>query len=216
MENKEIKISEFFSKEQSDLTPEQKWAHIFEGWINTIDEKKLMSNLSELKVWLEGLEAFFSSSYLDELIFKHQTSNSRDYEFYVSTFHQVMGKIIGHLRDLDFQKDKYLLNFEEFIVEKIFENYATATQFPYLKDIYSPESWFYSLRTFLQNLKTLVSELLKGGTIPQKTFYSLRKLYRKELVTNSIIVSLLKGNFIPKMDKIFQQDICDIISDCDE
>lgn len=30
---------------------------------------------------------------------------------------------------------------------------------------------------------------------------------------NSLIISLMKGNFIPKMDKIYQQDICDIIND---
>jgi flagellin-specific chaperone FliS len=218
MENKEIKnISEFFSKEHPELSPQQKWDLVFEGWINKIDEKKLMPNLFELKTWFEALEEFFSSTYLEELVFKYQTTNSRDYEFYFSSFNQVVNKIIGHLKDLDFEKDRYLLNFEEFIVEKIFEDFATTTKaFPYLKDIYSPSSWFYSLRIFLQNLKTLAFELTKNNTVSQKAFFSLRKLYRKELTSNSIIISLLKGNFIPKMDKIYQQDICDIITDREE
>lgn len=216
MENKEIKnISEFFSKENPELTPEQKWNLVFEGWIDKIDEKKLMPNLFELKTWFESLDDFFSSSYLENLVFKYQTTNTRDYEFYFATFTHVITKIIGHLKDLDFEKDKYLLNFEEFIVEKIFEEYATSVtkRFPYLKDIYSPSSWFYSLRIFLQSIRTLVFELTRSTPVSQKAFFSLRKLYRKEFMSNSIIVSLLKGNFIPKMDKVYQQEICDIIND---
>ncbi len=219
MENKtEIKnISEFFPEEKPELTPGQKWEQVFHGWINKIDEKKLMGNLFELKAWLEALEELFSSPYLENLIFKYQTTNSRDYEFYFATFNLVVGKIIGHLKDLDFQKDRYLLNFEEFIVEKILEDIAASSKaFPYLKDIYSPESWFYSLRIFLQNMRNLSVEMIKGNPIPQKAFFSLRKLYRKEMMSNSIIISLLKGNFIPKMDKIYQQDICDIIADREE
>lgn len=218
MENKEIKdVSEFFSKEHPELTPQQKWDRIFEGWINKIDEKKLMPSLFELKTWFEAMEEFFSSTYLENMVFKYQTTNTRDYEFYFVTFNHVASKIIGHLKDLDFEKDRYLLNFEEFIVEKIFEDFASVTKrFPYLKDIFSPSSWFYSLRIFLQNLRTLAFELTKNNAVSQKAFFSLRKLYRKELMSNSIIVSLLKGNFIPKMDKIYQQDICDIISDRDE
>lgn len=219
MENKEIKnISEFFSKENPELTPEEKWNLVFEGWIDKIDEKKLMPNLFELKTWFESLEEFFSSSYLENLIFKYQSTNTRDYEFYFATFTHVVTKIIGHLKDLDFEKDKYLLNFEEFIVEKIFEEYATSVtkRFPYLKDTYSPSSWFYSLRIFLQSIRNLIFELAKSNPVSQKAFFSLRKLYRKEFMSNSIIVSLLKGNFIPKMDKVYQQEICDIINDRDD
>lgn len=216
MENKEeIKnISEFFPKENPDLTAEQKWDLVFEGWINKLDEKKLMPNLFELKTWLESLEEFLSSSYLEELVFKYQTSNSRDYEFYVNVFTQAVGKMVGLLKDLDFEKDRYLLNFEEFIVEKILEEFSTSSKgFTYLKDMYSPESWFHSLRIFLQNLKNLTTELTRGNPVSQRTYLSLRKIYRMELMRNSIIVSVLKGNFVPKMDKIYQQDICDIIAD---
>jgi len=122
-----------------------------------------------------------------------------------------MGKIINHLKELDFKKDKHLLNFEEFIVENILESYATKS-FPYLKDIYSSESWFYTLRIFLQNLRNLALELGKSGIISSKTLSSFKKLYHKELMNNSILISLLKKRFIPKMDKIYQQDISDIIS----
>ncbi|MCP5049816.1 MAG: hypothetical protein GY940_21790 [bacterium] len=212
MENKDIKnISEFFSKESPDLTAEQKWDLVFEGWIDKIDEKKLITNLFELKLWFEALEELFSSSYLEDHLFKYQTSNTRDYEFYLHVFAQSSGRIINHLKELDFEKDRYLLNFEEFIVEKILENYNSQA-FPHLKNIYSPESWFYSLRIFLQNLKHIATELSKNEIISQKTYTSVRKLYRKELMGNSLIISLMKGNFIPKMDKIYQQDICDIIT----
>lgn len=216
MENKDIKnISEFFSKESPELTPEQKWDLVFEGWIDKIDEKELITNLFELKLWFEALEEFFSSSYMEDHIFKYQTSNSRDYEFYVHVFTQVAGKIINLLKELDFEKDRYLLNFEEFIVEKILENY-TPKAFPYLKDIYSPESWFYNLRIFLVSLKQIAGELTKHEAVTPKTYASLRKLYRKELMGNSLIISLMKGNFVPKMDKIYQQDICDIIFEIED
>jgi hypothetical protein len=73
MENKEIKdVSEFFSKEHPELTPQQKWDRIFEGWINKIDEKKLMPSLFELKTWFEAMEEFFSSTYLENMVFKYR------------------------------------------------------------------------------------------------------------------------------------------------
>jgi hypothetical protein len=85
-----------------------------------------------------------------------------------------------------------------------------------LKDIYSPESWFYSLRIFLISLRHIAQELSKSEITAQKTYASVRKLYRKELMGNSLIISLMKGSFIPKMDKIYQKDICDIINDIED
>ncbi|MGE5343246.1 MAG: hypothetical protein ACM3SY_17375 [Candidatus Omnitrophota bacterium] len=212
MENKDIKnISEFFSEENPDLSAEQKWDLVFNGWINKLDEKKLLSNLFEFKLWFEAIEEFFSSTYLEDIVFKNQAVNNRNYVFYVDVFVQIIGKIINHLKDLDFEKDRYLLNFEEFIVDKIVENF-TSKAFPYLKDIYSPESWFYSLRIFLQNLRHIAFELTKTELMSPRTYSALRKLYRKELMGNSLIISLMKGTFTPKMDKIYQQDICDIIN----
>jgi hypothetical protein len=217
MENRDIKnITDFFSKESPELTPEQKWDLVFEGWIDKIDEKKLMSNLFELKLWFEALEELFSSSYMENLLFKSQTSDTtRDYEFYLNQFSQVASRIITLLKDLDFEKDRYLLNFEEFIVEKILEVY-TPKVFPHLKDIYSPESWFYSLRVFLISLKHITAELTKTEVTTQKTYASIRKLYRKELMGNSLIISLMRGTFIPKMDKIYQKDISDVINSIED
>lgn len=204
-------ISQFFSKEGVDLSPEEKWDLIFQDWIRKIDQKKMIMNLFELKLWFESLEEFFTSNYLEKLIFEFQAVNSRNYNYYLSMFNNIVGKIINLLKDLDFKKDKYLLNFEEFIVENILESYTTKS-FPFLRDIYSAESWFYSLRTFLQNLKNLALELGKSNAISYKTMSSIKKLYHKELMNNSILISLLKRKFIPKMDKIYQQDISDIIS----
>jgi hypothetical protein len=215
MEKEDIKISEFFPGEHPDLTPEQKWNRVFDGWINKLDEKKLLSNLFELKLWFESIEEIFSSTYLEDLIFKGEPTNTRNYESYLHLFSQICARIVNHLKDLDFEKDRYLLNFEEFIVEKILESY-TSKAFPYLKDIYSPESWFYSFRIFLQNLRFVTTELTKTESTTQKTYSAVRKLYRKELMGNSLIISLMKGTFIPKMDKIFQQDICDITNSTED
>ena len=213
-ENKEIKnISEFCSEEETKpkLTPEQKWEHIFEAWLQKISQKKLMIHLTELKFWFEGLEEFFSSNYLENFIFKHQTSETRNYQSYVYTFVQVAGRIITHLKTLDFEKDKFFLNFEEFIVEKFLENYSPKS-FPYLKDVYSPESWFYNLRIFLQNLRNIATDLARNDTVSLKTFSALKRLYRKEVMDNFIATSLLKRAFVPKMDKIYQPDIRGIIN----
>lgn len=216
MESKDIKnISEFFSEESPDLSAEQKWDLVFNGWIKKLDEKKLLSSLFELKLWFDSVEELFISSYMEDIFFKGQPTNTRNYEYHMVVFSHVLGKIVSLLKDLDFEKDRYLLNFEEFIVEKILENY-TPKVFPNIKDIYSPESWFYSLRIFLQNLKHITLELTKTENTSAKTFAAVRKLYRKELMGNSLIISLMKGNFIPRMDKIYQQDICDIINDTEE
>ena len=91
------------------------------------------------------------------------------------------------------------------------ERYTTGT-FPYLQDVYSPESRFYSLRIFLQSLKNLTSELVKNEIITQRAFSSLKKLYHKELMNNSIIIALLKRRFVAKIDKINEKNITDIIS----
>ena len=212
MPDKDIKnIEEFFPGGVPGQTPEEKWDSIFYGWINRIGQKDLTLNLFELKMWLEGLEAFFTSTYLEKMMFRYVAPNQRNYEFYISTFNQIAGRIITHLKELDFKKDKYTLNFEEFIVESILESYMVKS-LPYLRDVYMPESWFYSLRIFLQNIVTLSSELIKVDRIPQKTFSSFKKLYHKELISNPIIISLLRRRFIPKMDKIFQPDISNIIS----
>ncbi len=209
---KEIEnISEYFANRGQDLTPEKKWDQVFVSWINTIDQKKLILNLFELKLWFESLEEFFSSHYLEKLIFKYETTGSRNYEYYVTIFSQLISRIINHLKELDFKKDKHLLNFEEFIVENILESYTTKS-FPYIKDIYSTESWFYTLRIFLQNLRGICIELTRHNIVSHKTLSSIKKLYHKELMNNSILISLLKKRFIPKMDKIYQQDISDIIS----
>jgi len=212
MSTKDIEnITEFFPEDSGDKTPEEKWDSIFQGWINTVDQKNLSLNLFELKLWLESMESFFNSSYLEKLVFKYTTTNLRNYEFYMTTFVQVTGRIIAHLKDLDFKKDKYLLNFEEFIVESILEGTMIKT-FPYLRDVYLPESWFYSLRIFLQNLKTLAAEMTHGEMVPQRIFFSVKKLYHKELINNPIIVTLLKRKFVPKMDKVYQKDISEIIA----
>jgi hypothetical protein len=211
MPDKEIKdITDFFSEENPEISPEEKWNSIFQSWINKIEEKKMMLNLFELKLWFEALEAFFSSSRIERLIFKLESHNLRNYGFYLDIFTQIIGKLTIQLKTLDFKKDEYLLNFEEFIIEKILENVSTKS-FPYMRDFHSPESWFYSLRIFLQNLKNTSVELQKNDTISQKTFSSLKKLYHKELTSNPIIISLLNMKFIPRMDKIFQKDISDII-----
>jgi len=216
MESKDIKnISEFFSEESPDLSAEQKWDLVFNGWIKKLDEKKLLSSLFELKLWFDSIEELFTSTYFEDIFFKGNPANTRNYEYQLVVFSQALGKIVSLLKDLDFEKDRYLLNFEEFIVEKILENY-TPKVFPNIKDIYSPESWFYSLRIFLQNLKHITLELTKTESTSMKTFAAVRKLYRKELMGNSLIISLMKGNFIPRMDKIYQQEICDIINDTED
>ena len=212
MPDKDIEnIQDFFPGGTPQMTPEEKWDAIFYGWINKIDQKNLNLNLFELKLWLESLEAFFTSTYLEKQMFRFIVPNQRNYEFYLSTFNLVSSRIIMHLKELDFKKDKYSLNFEEYIVESILESYMVKS-LPYLRDVYVPESWFYSLRIFLQNIRTLATELGKEDTIPQKTYTSLKKLYHKELISNPIIISLLRRRFIPKMDKIYQPDISSIIS----
>ena len=214
MEKKEIdNISEFFSRESgpSVTTPDKKWEEIFSGWIDKIDQEKMILNLFELKLWFEGLEEFNSSSYLEGLVFKNQAAGEKNYEFYVQVFFLVATRITALLKELDFKKDKYFLNFEEFIVEKILED-NMGRSFPYLKELHSPESWFYSFRIFLQNYRCLVGEILRNESVSQKVYASIKKLYHRELIGNTMLISLLKRRFIPKMDRIFQPDILKIIS----
>lgn len=214
MEKKEVdNIGEFFSKENNTLTPEKKWEEIFSGWIDKIDQEKMMLNLFELKLWFESIEEFNSSAYLENLIFKYHAPGERNYEFYVFGLHQASARITALLKDLDFKKDTYFLNFEEYVVEKMLEQ-NMETSLPSLKELYSPESWFYSFRIFLQSFRNLLSELLRLDQISQRAYLSIKKLYHRELLGNPILVSLLKKQFISKMDKIFQPDISAIIAAC--
>ncbi|MBN2399397.1 MAG: hypothetical protein JXI33_03555 [Candidatus Aminicenantes bacterium] len=218
MEKKELEnIGDFFSKknETISLPAEKEWENIFSGWIDKIDQEKMMLDLFELKLWLESIEEFNSSPYLENLIFKFQTPTERNYEFYVFSLNQVAGRITSLLKELDFKKDKYFLNFEEFIVDKILEGNMDK-QFPNLKELYSPESWFYSFRIFLQSFRTLLGEILRIDIVPQRGYLAIKKLYHRELLNNPILISLLKKQFIPRMDKIFQPDISGIIAACKE
>lgn len=218
MEKKELEnIGEFFSKENGvvALPPEKKWEEIFTGWIDKIDQEKMMLDLFELKLWLESIEEFNSSSYLEDLTFKFHAPADRNYEFYVFSLYQVTARITALLKELDFKKDKYFLNFEEFIVDKILEGNMEKT-FPNLKELYSPESWFYSFRIFLQSFRTLLGEILRIDSVSQQGYLSIKKLYHRELLNNPILISLLKKQFIPRMDKIYQPDISGIISACKE
>ncbi len=216
MEKKEIEnITDFFSREdiagQVAATPEKKWEEIFSRWIDKIEQEQMMINLFELKLWFESVEEMFASPALENLVFRYQPVNERNYEFYVFTFHQVLVRMTTLLKELDFKKDKYFLNFEEFIVEKILED-NMENSFPYLRELHAPESWFNSLRIFLQNYRTLLAEIFHHDIISQRAFLSVKKLYHRELIGNPILISLLRKQFIPKMDKIYQPDISAIIA----
>ena len=218
MEKKELEnIGEFFSKKSggASMPAENNWEDIFSGWIDKIDQEKMMLDLFELKLWLESIEEFNSSAYLESLIFKFQAPADRNYEFYVFSLNQVTARITTLLKELDFKKDKYFLNFEEFIVDKILEGNMEKT-FPNLKELYSPESWFYSFRIFLQSFRTLLGEILRVDIVPQRGYLAIKKLYHRELLNNPILISLLKKQFIPRMDKIYQPDISAIIAGCKE
>ncbi|MEN8222767.1 MAG: hypothetical protein ABFR36_05865 [Acidobacteriota bacterium] len=212
MENKVENVGDFFIDKENDLSIEDKWDKLFDSWLDKVDKEKQMLKLFELKLWLESTEEFISSSYFESIIFKFQQLGNRNYNTYLTTFSKILSKIMELLKDLDFKKDRHLINFEEFIVEKTLEK-SSKKRFPSLRDVTEPESWFFSLRTFLSNIKILANELSKVDMITQRTFFSFTKLYHKELLMNPIIISLLNGKFIPKMDKIYQKDISDIISE---
>lgn len=211
MENKVENVGDFFIDKENDLSIEDKWDKLFDSWLDKVDKEKQMLKLFELKLWLESTEEFISSSYFESIVFKFQQLGNRNYNTYLITFSKIVSKIMELLKDLDFKKDKHLINFEEFIVEKTLEK-SSSKRFPSLRDVAEPESWFFSLRTFLSNIKILATEISNVDLITQRTFFSFTKLYHKELLLNPIIISLLNGKFVPKMDKIFQKDISDIIS----
>jgi len=211
MENKVENVGDFFIDKENDLSVEDKWDKLFNSWLEKVDKEKQMLKLFELKLWLESTEEFVSSSYFESIIFKYQPLGNRNFNSYLSTFSKILSKITELLKDLDFKKDRYLMNFEEFIVEKTLEK-SSSKRFPSLKDVSDPESWFFNLRTFLSNIRIIANELGKVDILSQRTFLSFTKLYHKELLMNPIIISLLNGRFVPKMDKIYQKDISDIIS----
>jgi len=214
MEHKEAEhIGEFFFSEMAGkgIDPQKQWDEIFSGWIAKIEQEKQSLNLFELKLWLEALEEFCSSTYLEKLVFRHQSDPECNYDFHVLTFHLVSGRITALLKELDFKKDKYFINFEEFIVDKVLEE-SMNQPFAYLRELYAPESWFNSFRIFLHNFKNITAEILRNDAVSQRAFTAIKKLYHKELIGNPILLTLLKKQFIPQMDKIFQPDISRIFS----
>jgi hypothetical protein len=215
MDKREMEnIGDFFTKESGGvLPPDKKWEEIFSGWIDKIDQEKMMLNLFELKLWFESIEEFNSSAYLNNLVFTFPAPEEKNYDFYIFSLYQASARITTLLKELDFKKDKYFLNFEEFVVDKILEENMEKS-FPNLKELVSPESWFYSFRIFLQNFRNLLGEILRLDQLSQRAYLSIKKLYHRELLSNPILISLLKKQFITKMDKIYQPDIAGIISAC--
>lgn len=217
MEKENIKnIDDYFpEKKEDDSDPQKKWEELFNSWIDKIDSENKMLYLFELKLWFESIEEFFSSQYFSEHTKKFRDTNVKDYGYLVFLFYKSVGKIIQLLKDLDFKKDKYLINFEEYIVGKLLEEYSVKL-LDNIRKIYSPESFFYNLRFFLQNMKDLSYELLKLDEVSQKAFNALKKIYHKELMTSNFFIDLLKKPFIPKMDRIYQKDITNIIANIED
>ncbi len=216
MPNKEISnVSEFFSSEEQEATPQEKWESIFLGWINKIEEKKLTLTLFELRLWIESLEEFFRSEYLEELTKNYDGLNTRNYKFHIHIIQQIITKFINDLKTLDFEKDPLYINFEEFIVVNVLNKQLTK-ELSHIKHHIAPESWFNSTRMYLQSFKTVLAEVLKNDIISAKSYNAIRKLYHKEIARNPIIVSLLEKKFIPKIDKTYQKDISGIISSIED
>ncbi len=214
MKAKEINdIEEFFSK-PIDVLPDQKWDSIFYSWVEKIEEKSLMLSLFELKIWFESLENYITSPLVENYIYESVEGESKNYSPMLYVFYQITGRLIVKLKELDIKKDSLVLNFEEFISEKLLETCSKNT-FPFLKDFNTPESWFYSLRLYLKNIRIICKDLLKCDFVSQRTFIAIKKLFHKELMSNPIIVSLLKLKFIPRLDKIYKKEISDIILNLD-
>jgi Cdc6-like AAA superfamily ATPase len=216
MPNKEINdINDFFTTEEQGNSPKERWDKIFIAWINKIEEKKLTLTLFELKLWIESLEEFFKSEYLDNLTVNYDGINTRNYKFHTQILYQICSKLIHHLKELDFKKDPLYTNFEEFVVVNLM-NKQLIKELSYVKDNSSPESWFNSTKIFLQNFRIIISDVLKNDVISQKTFTAVRKLYHKAMAENPIIISLLERKFIPKIDKTYQKDISNIVSSIED
>jgi len=213
MPNKEINdINDFFTTEEHQgKSPKERWDKIFVGWINKIEEKKLTLTLFELKLWIESLEEFFNSEYLDNLTINFGGISSRNYKFHTQILYQICSKLTHHLKELDFKKDPLYTNFEEFVIVNLM-NKQLIKELSYVKEHTSPESWFNNTKLFLQNFRTIIAEVLKNDVISHKTFTAIRKLYHKAIAENPIIISLLERKFIPKIDKTYQKDISKIIS----
>ncbi len=173
MENKLENVGDFFIDKENDLSIEDKWDKLFDSWLEKVDKEKQMLKLFELKLWLESTEEFVSSSYIESIIFQFQPLGNRNYNTYLTTFSKILSKIMELLKDLDFKKDRHLINFEEFIVEKTLEK-SSSKRFPSLRDVAEPESWFFSLRTFLSNIRIPANELSKSDMITQRTFFFLQ------------------------------------------
>lgn len=214
MDHKDLQdIHAFFPDNPQQPSPEATWDSIFGGWIRTLEEEQRLLSLFEMKLWFEGLE-YFLSPQMETLFFQDQPQSLRDYAFHTATLQQVMGRLISRLKELDFKKDRYLMNFEEFIVDRILES-ATNRPFPLVPNSHSPESWFYSLRLFLRNLRTLATEVQKNGRISYRTFLAVKKIYHKEVLSNPFILTLLKKPLIPRLDKIYHSAINSLIHQID-
>ncbi len=172
MENKVENVGDFFIDKENDLSIEDKWDKLFDSWLDKVDKEKQMLKLFELKLWLESTEEFISSSYFESIVFKFQQLGNRNYNTYLITFSKIVSKIMELLKDLDFKKDKHLINFEEFIVEKTLEK-SSSKRFPSLRDVAEPESWFFSLRTFLSNIKILATEISNVDHYNPEDFFLL-------------------------------------------
>ena len=214
MEKKRIEnIADFFPGKITGafVSPEMKWDEIFSNWIERVNKENLMPTLFELKLWFESNEALFSSPYLETMVFHYKADEARNYHPYLLIFHLVLGRISQLLKELDLKKDKYFLNFEEYIVDRILDEYS-LTSFSNLRTLCASESWFSGFQVYAANMKNISNELLKSETIGKKVFTSIKKLYHRELIANPIIISMLNKQFIPEMDKIYQPHISQIIA----
>lgn len=210
MESKDIgNISDYFTQVIPDSDSKKMWDHLVLKWIDRIAENKEILNLFELKLWLESLDAFFTSTYSEKLIINPDKNNKKNYSFYLSTFTHIITRIISLIKSMSYTDDKFKANFEEFIIERISESGKDGVINS--ANFHTPEESMKSLSQFLQNLKVICGDLLKEDFIPLKTFLAVKKLYNRELQNNPAVTTLKKKSLFPKIDKVFQPDISEII-----
>lgn len=182
-----------------------------EDWVS--DSKKVNHILfSELDVLLRALDRFFN---IENLTISHEDLGGKNFYDELITVRDAILRVLGILEVVIPESRKNAYWFQKFTETKYFTDQKRDAfrQDLYLQD--TPEKSLYLLYDSFINLKGVITDLIRTGTISYTGFLNIGRLVSKEIREN-VYFNPFKKNVNPEFDNISNVEISDIVRNIEE
>lgn len=177
-----------------------------EGWVR--DSKKATPQLfSELDVLLRALDRFFN---VDNLTYASDDLTNRNFYEELVTVRDAILRVLGILEVIIPENKKNAYWFQKFAETKLL---SVRGRDDFREGLYrqdTPEKGLYVLYDSFINLKGIISDLIRTGTISYMGFMNIGHMIGKEIREN-VFFNPFRKSINPDFDTITNQKISDIV-----